>query len=122
MKNITVEWTGSYPNLCSGEWLIRIDNKLIIDPNRQNYGSLLKSRMDTRKEYSTWSFGENWDENWDYYYSGKNFSDWCNSEKGIKLLELIKNQGFDLTKEEIIFLYDSINEKDWNNNSCGGCI
>ena len=54
---IDVDWTGSYPNLCSGKWIIKIDEKQISIPS-----ALINSSMGTFKSYETWYFDEDWSE------------------------------------------------------------
>lgn len=54
MKEISVEWTGSWPCLCHGEWKLIIDGK--------DMSSILPFQgedANTHGTYSSWKFDEN---------------------------------------------------------------
>ena len=111
MKNIEVKWTGSYPCLCYGEWIIIIDgvdfSDCIPDIKKQ-------APMDTYGEYEEWHFTEDWDEDWRTYEDGLLFKDWVKENDWVN-----KITPFEDEQEQI---YNAISEKDWRTGSCGGCI
>lgn len=109
--NIEVEWTGSWPNLCFGEWIITINGKTLQGVNNNPMG--------TYGSYSTWSFGDDWIEEWEEYEDGCYWGDTLpnNLEMALRLA------GFNPNDENLIeSLYEKVQEKDWRHNSCGGCI
>jgi DNA modification methylase len=115
---ITAEWSGRYPNKCSGSWTIKIDSVVMPLPYDVQRGN-----MGTSGSYDTWSFGDDWNEEWDSYEDGAEFETW------VKLNVRWIKEGFDSLKvsdkvalEDVRKLYDAIQEKDWRHNSCGGCI
>ena len=131
MREIKVEWTGQYPNLCSGFWKIEIDGKLLEDRRHMannpesglfNYSSVLRQHMDTFGTFEYWYFDENYSEEWESQEEGLEYEDWINSPKAKELLEIIYEQFGELTEEERRDLFDKISERDWRNGTCGGCI
>lgn len=103
-----VEWTGSYPNRCSGEWVITKNGQRIELPE-----DLKKSPMGTFGTYSTWHF-ENWNEVFDDYDDGLDFDEWIVANPwAAEIAPTVPDQ------QE---LYLKISDKDWRHNSCGGCI
>lgn len=58
--NIRVKWTGSYPNLCYGEWILIIDGE---DKSNLIPEDLKDRPMNTFGIYSKWRFldRENWE-------------------------------------------------------------
>lgn len=50
-KEIKVEWTGSYPCLCSGRWAITIDGNDVSDCIPVD---LQSSPMNTKNDYQQW--------------------------------------------------------------------
>ena len=119
MKNIIVEWTGSYPTLCFGEWIIKIDGVRIVDNTED---TILKKDMNTYGNYSNWHFDEDYSEIWEDYTDGLNYENWLQSDTGKSLIELTKRNGFELTSEEIEDLYIKLQQQDFRTGSCGGCI
>jgi len=126
-QDIDVQWTGSYPNLCSGLWEIRINGILLIDHKNTedgsyNYESFLRRDMGTENQYSSWYFDGDYSECWDDYYQGDAYKQWIVSEKGRNILELLGQNNVILSEADLINLYNQINSKDWRHSSCGGCI
>jgi len=110
MKEITVEWTGSFPNLCAGSWLITIGGVLIDLPE-----DVKNAPMGIHNTYPTWGFTENWDEEWTDYEDGDTYKEWLTRHSNwLKPLKL--------TNEELEILFVELQIKDWRHNSCGGCI
>lgn len=107
--NVYAEWTGAYPNLCCGKWVLKVND---ID-----YSELLegKGEMNTYGSYPTWYFDDDYCENWEYYEDGLKFPEWklANSEW---LEKITDNQEL---QEDI---YEAIASVDWRHMMCGGCI
>ena len=130
LKKIEVEWTGQYPNLCSGQWIIKINGKEIKDETNFSdyhqkempmYGSILSSSMYTSGTYQEWHF-EDWLEVFNDYEDGDEFNVWIKREDIKKLIILIEKSGHSLAKEDKRNLFEKIQENDWRSGSCGGCI
>ena len=109
-RPVTAEWTGCYPNLCSGEWIITIGNEKVELPDE-----VRTSPMWTHGTHNTWTFGKDWEEVWSQYEDGLDFEPWLH-ENNSWLSRL------SLSSEEERALYDAISKEDWRHNSCGGCI
>ena len=103
-----VKWTGRYPNLCSGEWIIYKDGKRVEIPKE-----LRNSPMYTYGTYSTWHF-EDRSEVFEDYNDGLGFNDW------IKFHTWVKEIAPTVPEQEELYL--KISDQDWRHNSCGGCI
>ena len=108
---IEVEWTGSYPCLCSGEWKLYIDD---VDKSELIPTELRQNEMGTFGTYSSWHF-ENWDEVFEDYVDGMNCDDWIEYNK--YWLDNISN---DIRVQEQLFY--AFQSQDWRHGSCGGCI
>ena len=102
-------WSGSFPNLCSGEWVLYRDGTL-VDTDIPFQGS----DAETFGEYATWSFGRDWDEQWDHYEEGFECDEWC--ERYADWLATIAPE------DEWGDIYAAFQENDWRHKSCGGCI
>ena len=135
-SEIEVDWTGSYPNLCSGSWIIKINGVQLVDktddtkgetnwknePRAFSYGHFMTEYMETSGTYSSWHF-EDWSEVFeDYYEGGEHGKCWFETGQGKKLAGLLKDNGFDLNDVELEELYEKISDQDWRSGSCGGCI
>lgn len=113
---ISVDWSGSYPSLCFGEWAIIIDGIKL--------SGLESGNFDTRKEYGSWHF-ENWDDVWEYEVQGMDIDKWVeyvikNDTNGLR--SSLERHGFKDIEQVLENLYPYINDKDWKHSSCGGCI
>lgn len=115
--NVDVKWTGAYPNLCSGRWIITIDDKVLAIPE-----ALINSSMNTLKSYETWHF-DDWQEVWETYTDGIEMDEWIHNNRGW-LYASLKSIGKEkeITYKDLKILYEKINDADWRFNSCGGCI
>ena len=109
-KEIKVEWTGSYPCLCSGRWVITIDGNDVSDCIPVD---LQGSPMNTENDYRQWHF-EDWEVVWETVHQGLPFDAWLAKNQWVKSLPINSSQ-----YEE---LYDAISYCDWIHGSCGGCI
>lgn len=118
---IKVEWTGKYPNLCSGEWIITVDDDKILElPHEVKRGN-----MNTKGEYSSWRFsGGNYDVNWSSDTHGLDSENWIKVHKHTWKKIFKKNNIYnkDTFKEDFYDLYYELNSNDWRSGSCGGCI
>jgi hypothetical protein len=112
---IETEWTGSYPNLCSGSWLITIDGENLPIPDDK-----INNDMNTYGIYSSWHF-EDWSEVFEDYGDGLECSAWIDENKTWIKQSLI-SIGINPEEFDYAALYAAIQEKDWRSNSCGGCI
>jgi hypothetical protein len=114
--NITAEWSGSYPNLCSGHWSILVDGeKLPIPEDRE------REPMNTAGVYQAWHFDEHWSEVFEDYQDGMYESEWIEENKGwidAGLAQINKRFGY----KEYCDLYEAIRKEDFRRGSCGGCI
>ena len=119
MRSIEAEWIGSYPTLCFGEWVIKIDGVRMKDNTED---TILKRDMNTYGDYSNWCFDEDYSEVWKDYTNGLNYADWVKNDPGKALTELLKKNGIELTEDEIKELYNKLQQQDFRSGSCGGCI
>lgn len=115
-SKLYVEWTGHFPCLCCGKWIITYNGIQLTIPE-----DLKEQPMDTFGEFGTWHFDEDYMEEWDFYtdgYKKENWiyrnSDWINS--------MFQEHGIEVTDELLSELYDKIQAEDWRHGSCGGCI
>lgn len=106
--NVEARWTGAYPNLCSGTWEITVNGEdysyAIPDDKRRD-------SMDTFGEYSYWRFDDNWEVQWKFYESGKEFAEW-----------ILENQWVNQIPAPPEKIYAAIQGQDWRHAQCGGCI
>ena len=109
MAKWEAEWTGHYPCLCSGEW------KLFKDGNELDiYIPFHKTHAGTLGIYSSWSFGDDWCEEWDEYEDGLDCNAWC-EEYSEWLTDFAP-------VDEWEYIFYAFQAKDWRHGSCGGCI
>jgi hypothetical protein len=117
MNKIKVNWTGKYPNLCSGKWEITFNEIKMIVPS-----AFINSSMGTAGNYQSWHF-ENWSEVFESYDDGLEYGEWIKLNIGwIKAMFESAGVISIVTSEDIYNLYSGIQSKDWRNLSCGGCI
>ena len=60
--NFKVEWTGSYPCLCFGEWVVKYKEQELELPEE-----IASESMNTYGTYGTWYFTEEWSEVFENY-------------------------------------------------------
>jgi len=119
MKNIEVVWTGKYPNLCHGKWIIRIDEKPLKHTKKD---TVMYSSMSTENTFNIWKFVGDYEVEWNEYTDGLPYKAWWSSETGECLNKLLEKNKVTLTEEEKKYFYEQLVEHDWRHNSCGGCI
>lgn len=108
MSTYTTEWTGNWPCLCSGDWKLYKDGKLLdVDIPFQGEPAY------TFGEYRTWYF-VNWSEEWDYYEDGLSCGEWTRQHKDW-LSSFAPEEDFDK-------IYWAFQANDWRYNSCMGCV
>lgn len=107
---VVAEWSGGYPCLCAGEWSLTIDGHDYTDMIPEK---LREHHMNTLGEYSAWYFGgdSGWDEQWETYEDGEDFSDWERHNPWINDIP---------APNELIF--EAFQKQDFRLHSCGGCI
>jgi hypothetical protein len=110
-KRVIAKWTGEYPCLCTGEWVLKVDGK---DVSNKIPLDLKNSDMNTYGTYRNWYF-ENYIETFKFYKDGLKKHEWIQDNQ-----EWLKKITEDTILQEEIF--DAINEQDFRWNSCGGCI
>lgn len=108
---VEAKWTGKYPNLCSGEWILKVNNK---DVSYLIPEELRNEPMNTYRTYKHWYFN-NWQAKWDSYEDGSFCDEWL--EENEYWLEKISTDPFVWVE-----IYEAINSQDWRYGSCGGCI
>lgn len=105
--SVQVSWSGSYPNLCAGEWTCIINGKKVKVPFQGE-------PAECEGTYQSWHF-ENWEVVWERYRDGLDCSEWCEQWK-----DWLNELG--LSEEERREVYEAFAEEDWRYGSCGGCI
>lgn len=113
---ITVEWTGEFPCLCHGEWIIKYNDINLTVPQ-----DVQGRPMNTFGEYSRWEFNEDFEEEWDIYTDGLDKQSWININI-IWISNMFNEHNIKVTDELLSELYNKIQENDWRHESCGGCI
>ena len=110
MSIYTTEWTGSYPNLCIGEW------KLYKDGDELFWVEIpfQHKNAETENKYSQWCFDKDWYEQDEYYTDGLTADEWI--EKYRDWLS------FFAPEEDWRDIYRAFKVNDWRSGSCGGCI
>tara|TARA_R110000765_G_scaffold426338_1_gene541624 strand:+ start:1095 stop:1445 length:351 start_codon:yes stop_codon:yes gene_type:complete len=116
MNDIVIEYTGSYPSRCLGEWSVTVNDKKL------DIGSDSSGEKDTSICYSTWHF-EDWIDVWEDHEDGLDFSEWCQSEIGKRIIGYIQSEvDGELTYDEKIDIFGQVQDLDFRSSSCGGCI
>ena len=108
---VEAKWTGKYPNLCSGQWILKVDNK---DVSYLIPDELRNEPMNTCNTYRSWHF-ENWEEVFNSHEDGLFCDEWLEENK--YWLEKISTDPFVWVE-----IYEAINSQDWRYGECGGCI
>ena len=115
-SKLFVEWTGCYPCLCHGEWIIKYDGIELTIPEDEKEGPMF-----TFGEFGRWHFDEDYMEEWDYYEDGWEKDVWINRNL-YWVKPMFEEHNIEITDELLSELYDKIQDEDWRYGSCGGCI
>lgn len=100
MAEIKVKWTGQFPNLCSGNWELKIDGEDYSD------GIPFKNKSaNTYGRYEEWHF-EEYEEIWNTYTAGLKEKEWIDEYRDwLKTLPI--------TSTEYSKLYAAFSVEDW---------
>ena len=110
MSSWTAEWTGKYPCLCSGEWILyRDDEPVDTDIPFQS------ECAGTYRTYSRWYFDDNYSEHWEEYEDGLDADAWI--DEHWDWLQTLTDD-----EDEYHDIFFAFQDKDWRSSSCGGCI
>ena len=104
---VIAKWSGSYPNLCRGEWTLIIGG---VDYSHMIPEDLRTGHMNTAGIYQEWHF-EDWREVFEDYEDGLEYEDWLAENPWVR----------DLPASSLD-IYMAFQAEDWRHNSCGGCI
>lgn len=106
LTEVRVNWSGQYPNKCSGEWTLFIDG---VD-----YSSKIPNRyepMNTLGSFSRYGYSKNFSEQRETYQDGLSEDEWVKENKWVRDLPANSHD-----------IYTAFKEKDWRYCSCGGCM
>lgn len=112
-----VQWSGAYPNKCSGEWEISYNGIPFDLPD-----DIRENPMNTQGTFQKWWFDKNWVDVWDEYESGLPFPEWLDVNKKWIISNSHKCNVALWDMSSLEELYTEIQKHDWRHNSCGGCI
>lgn len=104
---VVAEWTGSYPNKCSGVWKLFING---VDYSNAIPVEKRYDDMNTYGTYQSWHF-ENWSEVFDSYTAGLQCEEWIAENPWVAELPCSP-----------IDVFYAIQAQDWRHGECGGCI
>lgn len=103
------EWTGSYPNLCYGEWKLYKNGDEVNTEIPFRYTS-----ADTFGTYHRWYFNSDWHEEWEDYEDGLPEQEWiANHQKWLRTIA---------PKTDWPSIYHAFAANDFREGECGGCI
>ena len=108
---VKAEWSGRYPNRCSGIWSLEVNG---VDVTCYIPVELRRESMGTFGTYQRWYFVD-WIEHFEDYEDGLMCDEWIKKNK--YWLDIITD---DVNVQVEIFY--AINAKDWRHGECGGCI
>lgn len=109
MAEWKAEWSGGFPNLCSGTWTLYKDGEEMATKIPFQH-----DEAGTYGEHWRWSFGPDWSEEWESYKDGANPDEWCHEHAGW-LATLAPESEWNA-------IYEAFKEEDWRHGECGGCI
>lgn len=109
---VLAKWTGEYPTLCSGTWVLTVNG---VDCSHIIPNSLKHSHMNTYQIYETQSFDKNLD------------VEFTENEDGLKRDEWIAENKYWLDNittnlNEQIAIFHEFQTEDWRHGTCGGCL
>lgn len=109
-----VEWTGSWPTLCFGKWIVR-KNGVEVDAGDLPFQG---EPAGTLGDYSSWSFDSDWEVEDHTSEDGLGVDEWIR-RYGEAIAERLPLDDVDA---DLRALYWAFNEHDFRPGSCGGCI
>lgn len=104
------DWSGGFPNLCSGEWTLSYNGKRIDVPIPFQYED-----ANTLGTYYHAGFDGDWEETYDDYEDGLSEDKWI--EDNIEYLMNITDD-----ESQYPLIYEAFQLNDWRMFSCGGCL
>lgn len=113
---LEVEWTGEYPALCSGEWIIKYDGKELEVPEDVKYSSMYTYGSYRNVHLINYEDIEN-----NLYNDGLKQNEWIKVNKGWAS-RMFKKADIEVDRALLKELYNKINEQDFRSFSCGGCF
>lgn len=116
MSKLEVKWTGSYPSLCCGKWIIKYNGEELKVPEE-----VVNEEMNTYGEYNSWYFDDNMCEQDNYYIDGLDCGEWTDSNMDW-IVKMFEEKDIDVTAGLLDKLFEKIQEEDFRSGSCGGCI
>lgn len=114
MNNLEVKWTGVYPCLCFGEWIIKHNGIELEIPEERKH-----KHMNTYGVYS--EITDYMTEEEEEYYDGLEYNDWI-TENADWVIDMFNKSEIFPNETIIKELYEKIQGQDWRSGSCGGCI
>lgn len=111
MSKYLTKWTGRYPVLCHGTWLLYKDGKNISNLIPED---LQDAPMGCAGWFQEWSFVNGWEEEWNTYHDGLSADEWIEENE-----YWLKEIGPEEDYKDIFYAFQ---ENDWRGGSCGGCI
>lgn len=113
MENIIqVEWTGYYPALCNGEWIIKYNDIELTVPDDRKY-----SCMNTYNRYEEYGIeGDCY-----FYDDGLDELEWIEANESW-ITKMFEEYDIEVDEELLLELYNKIRLEDWRYGSCGGCV
>lgn len=117
---VVANYTGTYPNLCVGEWTLKVNGKDVSDKIPEELRSFRGASihyecLNGMNTYGTYRDCGQCEEDTTYYEDGLECNEWI--EENAYWLDTITTD-YNIQVE----IYQAINEHDWRKGSCGGCI
>lgn len=106
---VNVEWTGAYPNLCSGEWVLKVNGK--------DYSNRIPFQGTPAMTYGKYAltYLDGYEEETEFYKDGMSCERWI--KENSEWLDTIT-----IDKDLQVDIFKAFQENDWRPESCGGCI
>lgn len=118
MSKWRAEWSGSYPNHCSGEWSLYRDDVCLdvtIPFNgRSRYDSTPAGTEGFYRNVGIYRSEGDWKEFDEEYFEGTGCFEWIEEHR--EWLATVAPQ------DEWPAIYNAFNVSDWRYGQCGGCI
>lgn len=111
MSEYRTKWTGRYPVLCHGTWLLYKDGENVSNLIPED---LQDEPMGCSGWYQEWMFVNGWETEWSSYHDGLSADEWIKENE-----YWLKDIGPEKDYKDIFCAFQ---ENDWRGGSCGGCI